>query len=126
MNNQELAAKAAAWWAQKAASYTLNDHGVTPIEQAELNLWSAASVGSATRQQAEVFRSALEKRIRNTLERRRGIMFLDVDYHPDEVLRAAASEAGLQPGVFPQKTQMQIDRGEISVKAGYGCRWEKL
>ncbi len=59
---------------------------------------------------------------------------LSVDYGPDEILHAAATEAGLKKMPFPSKTDVYLTERSVSVSAGYRaetvyhypfscCRW---
>lgn len=48
---------------------------------------------------------------------------IGVDYHPDRMLAEAAARAGIEDNgfIFPSKTNMSVDRGKVTVSAGYGA-----
>lgn len=65
------------------------------------------------------FKESLKKRIKMELLTRISVS-LSVDYGPDDILSAAASESGIIAD-FPWKTHMRIERDKISVSCGYGA-----
>ncbi len=56
---------------------------------------------------------------------------LRVDYHPDEVLLAALSDAGVDRNVaeiaaLPLKTTMRVSARRVMLVAGYGAQWKEI
>lgn len=69
------------------------------------------------------FGEALKPRLMNQYESPHGKFwktYLNVDYHPDQVLADAAKEAGLDMP-FPLKTNMGLTEADVSFSMGYGA-----
>jgi hypothetical protein len=72
--------------------------------------------------QKQIFCNALKNQVLDRVLRGEDV-FLDVDYHPCDVLRQSITLAGIPEDNMPWKTWTQIDvkTGEVTAKNGYGA-----
>jgi hypothetical protein len=119
---QQTAQLAAKWWADKLRKpeHTVHDNGTGNI--------FASFMGKSrqTRHTAEEvnrFETILASYLSDE-----DYMSIATDYRPDDILWAAASEAGFELGDcdLPWKTGMIIDKETVSVRDGYQANWIKL
>lgn len=144
LNDGTCEARAAArWWADQL---TANQDPRTGDAMHEaLTMYARSkSTATVTEEQVEAFTVHLEQAVLEMLrdehsswdkavatEPHVGSAFrrLEVDYHPDEILKGALNAAGIQRragGWLPLKTVMKVDPGRLRVKLGYRAEWEVL
>lgn len=137
-------ARAAARWWRDAIHRPGGPHTGSPRNDGSLAVLSCAVDAAPSAIIADCFEAELAAIIEAEIqiyEKRHSTLDFDyawqwfvsihVDYHPTQILCMAAERAGMIEGeydsfvfsfVFPCKTVMHIDRGRITVSAGYGAR----
>jgi hypothetical protein len=124
---------AAKWWADALRDPGI-DNGETDPMAIGIALMAKSSIPRPSPEQLEAFRAALEVRLEEMLnarpedweeakkERMHGSIFrcVGVDYGPDEILARAGEDAGFATvTLWPWKTYMWINPGDVHVSAGY-------
>ena len=125
--NEQLAKKAAKWWADQLRSGAKLDHGDNSLTgnmtQALAYMSQDAERQGQTTEQIDTFESALAEILLETEPK-----FVGVDYHPDITLQQAADTAGLGLGMttLPWKTSMHFKGEAVFVSCGYGAPSKEL
>ena len=78
-----------------------------------------------TPEKVEKFKTALTNLLKTT-KVEDDYFTLSVDYHPCSDLCLCAQVAEIDESRFPWKTRMYLDKGGVSVSAGYAAPLEKL
>ena len=89
----------------------------------------AMLLGNSGEQLSQDSISAFKKHLGESLIKEfeyRDSIDLSVDYAPCSTLASAAEKAGVDTNKFPWKTFMCISKTEVSVRAGYGAKFEKI
>ena len=124
---KEVAEQIANWWADKICGRVKFDNGDDSETGFMTSMLATMLAKPTTDEQREKFVKALSGRIEG-----KEYLMLSVDYHPDEILRESAEEAGISEGNFPWKTYVIMDRcfGEegyrIRARHGYCAEPEIL
>jgi len=124
---QDAIKKTVDYWASVAFSDKQNWNNGSPEEggggmMAILSNMNALGARSkVTDGQREKFKKVLAEKLEAA-----DCKSLHVDYHPDEMLAAAADEVGIPHSCFPCKTTTQIRNGVAYGKCGYGKEMVKL
>jgi hypothetical protein len=122
----ETARRAAKYWADfiRSGSAPLDNGDNSPTGGMTFVLAKMLQASSPKHySEADAFEKALAAR----LERLDGNhVYIGVDYHPDETLQGAASDAGIALGMtdLPWKTSMRISDDRVLVRQGY-CAEER-
>ena len=130
MNREEGIKKAAKWWGDKVCGPVRHDNGDN--SRGSMMAMLLADLGSSpvSNNAAEVFQKELISRINASLNSGNHRVYLDVDYHPCEMLSQAAKVAGVNTMNFPFKTNMYIevygDECKVEVSDGYGRPYTSL
>jgi 2-methylcitrate dehydratase PrpD len=126
--NIELIAQ---WWADKVTAPSLNWDNGDNSQAGGLTFMLANMLAQQSRNNApsdapEKFKAALIKGLKDsqTYQKSNGthIPFLNVDYHPCEILAQAAAEAGIDASAFPCKSSTQVIDGKALAACGYGAK----
>jgi len=129
--NEELARKAAKWWADQLRNGAKLDNGdpsttgVMTMMMGLLNQQHAAA--ERTPEQEQAFEDALTE-ILLALDDQHARWGFGVDYHPGGILQDAAEQAGIDVDMccLPWKTHMHFEDGEVKVACGYAAPLETL
>lgn len=113
-------AAAVDWWAMSLKRPKF-DNGDDSQQGAVTMMFAMMGNKPVGAEKLKQFRISLRKRLEaNEAAARTGI---HVDYHPDQILRDSAIEAGINPSItsFSWKTMMWFKSGGVQVSAGYGA-----
>jgi len=118
---------AAHWWGNQLRHGAKLDNGATDPANMMVRLVGEAMRRRHPEEQISRFETILARNIDRLPDQGFGKSF-GVDYHPDDILGAAAVEAGLSLGMtdLPWKTRMVIAKGVVTVSSGYGAVAETL
>ena len=129
----EQITKAVDWWMNALRKPTFST--LSPAERhdpresagALLEMVAIAAHQDVPEEKIVAFGAALEASVRKELKNTREV-FLDVDYHPCELLGRALAEAGIQNrmDVLQWKTRMYIGPIHVRVSCGYGVAPEQI
>lgn len=118
-SNEELAAAAAAWWADRMQSRTNKPRLGIGVVDAAASL--ASELPGPDADKVAAFRQHLEARIASALATSSGWLTVRMDYDPDVILSTAMEAAGIDPrdGVLdlPWKTTMDFRADQITVRS---------
>lgn len=129
---REIAIKTAAkWWTDKLRERAPHSNGDN--SRASVFACILADIGSDNIQedQLAVFTTELENGIREAMAENERWVWLNCDYHPVPILRAAAEKAGISELNFPFKTTLEIEqKGDdvyvVMVSDGYAQPYERI
>lgn len=127
VNNHLLDAAVNYWsgFLKNPMSFDMNNG--EPSQYVMMNFLAKVNTKSYPEEGISKFEDILKNYIKNALEiEESSRAYLDVDYHPCNVLRSCLDQAFGEKGynsmtVFPCKTSMWINNQEISVSQGYGA-----
>lgn len=136
--NQEQAAKIGAkWWTDQLAKKSEQNTGDALLSMA--SSWAenkAREINPLTAEKLAVFQSHLEASLLAFIQKTEwlegdpdwgsALRIVGVDYHPDRILREAATKAGINELHFPVKTMMRLDPDGVKVSLGYGGEVEEI
>lgn len=134
MNERRLAKTAAKWWADTFREPVVDDVGDLGVSLQRTSERWKENDRRLDPEMVDRFEDALEANLlgRFSLDNdlyRFGVG-IGVNYHPDEIIRRAAVEAGFdyytQQWGFPAKTRMLIKDTGIEVSAGYAAGYEEV
>lgn len=118
-SNEELAAAAAAWWADRLQSRTTQPRLGIGVVDAAASL--AAALPGHEADKVAAFRRHLEARIASALATSSGWLTVRMDYDPDVILSTAMEAAGIDPRDslldLPWKTAMDFRADQITVRS---------
>lgn len=126
--NKDLVEFAVNYWSgflKNPMSFEM-DNG-EPSQYALFNILAKSGAKSFPEEGIKKFEDTLRNYIKTTLETEgSGRVYLDVDYHPCNVLSSCLDQAFGEKGynsmtVFPCKTDMWLNNQELSVSQGYGA-----
>ena len=127
---QDLARTAARWWGDRLRRPPKMDNGDPRFEAIAHELLSFASDRPVGDKLVRQFEAALESLLLERLQAEGATsVSIRVDYHPDELLQAAAERARLDLRLkLPVKTAMRVDGTErtIEVKHGYSDSFTQI
>lgn len=115
------------WWANAICNPKF-DNG-DDSEAGGMASFLAMLLGNSGEQLSQDSISAFKKHLGESLIKEfeyRDSIDLSVDYAPCSTLASAAEKAGVDTNKFPWKTFMCISKTEVSVRAGYGAKFEKI
>lgn len=127
---------AAKWWADTLRGDPTIDIGDAKLEGV-MN-WARDNTPDVDPETIDAFESVLAEEIEemavdagwNPAKPDQGKIYrsIRVDYHPDEILTHAGEAVGIDVGMttFPSKTDMWIDPGKVTVRAGYSADIETI
>lgn len=118
-SNEELAAAAAAWWADRMLSRTAKPRlGIGVVDAAAA---LASELPGPDADKVAAFRQHLEAEIVIALAKSAGWLTVQMDYDPDVILSNAMEAAGMDPGDgvldLPWKTTMDFRGDQIVVRS---------
>ena len=121
MEYYEIAAK---WWANKIrnvcpGNFNNGDESSTGGIMMMMAMMNAMN-SKVTDESINSFEKRLAENIREYVEAR-GSLTISCDYGPDTLLNEIAKETAIPTNRFPFKTIMWINKGNVSVRAGYGA-----
>ena len=123
-DSNNLVRTAARWWGDRLRRPPKMDNGDPRFEAIAHELLSFANERPVSDSTIRQFEAALESLLLERLRSEEATsVSVRVDYHPDELLQAAADRARLDLRLkLPVKTTMHINGSErtIEVKHGYG------
>lgn len=121
----ESAKIASNWWAEKIQKPTIYDNGdrskIGDMSTLFAFLLASNNRTGLSEESVELFKKTLENLIVTEIELF-GSALVMVDYHPEGILREAASTAQINDSLFPWKTMMNVTEEEVKVSEGYGQR----
>lgn len=123
---QEAAKVAAQWWADQLRRPPKMDNG-DPETAAIAHFMQQQYPSIIPGKNIQAFQIALERKIIEEWESNgKKSVLIEVDYHPDDILKAAAQESGIRliSGVLPIKTLTWVDPGQVELKHGYGAKFQ--
>jgi hypothetical protein len=126
--NTQLINASVEWWAEKIQNGVWDNGDSSALGGMAFgmaNMLAMKSRESITPEKITTFKEFLSELINRRLSERPSLS-LRVDYHPCQILSAAADVAGIPHGVFPCKSGMSICISDEVVKAycGYGKQSE--
>jgi len=115
---QELAKKAAQWWANQLRGRALLDNGDPNPMGMVLSTLLQDRTPEHTEEEIKSFEDALGK---DLIEHNSPRVYLGCDYGPDSILSGAATKAGIALTMtdLPWKTWMNIADDKVIVSVGY-------
>jgi ABC-type branched-subunit amino acid transport system substrate-binding protein len=119
MDKLKVAKTAAKWWAEKVTFPTFNN-GDDSRAAGIAGMLAAMNSKPVTNDQKVEFTQNLALAIGEAMSTQ-PVVYLDVDYHPCQILANAAKQSGVSDDNFPWKHSMRIytNKGTIEVSAGY-------
>jgi hypothetical protein len=132
----EAATVIARWWAQwlrRPATHDNGDRGATAGFGAVLaGMVSARKIEDLSLDAADRFESELRSLVQNARPFGGNERLPDVDYHPNDIIRRAASAAGVADieWIVPVKSSTRVDCVDggyvVRIRHGYGAPWTIL
>lgn len=132
MNKQDIADKAAGWWAKqlrgtKFDAFDAGDEQNSPGDMSWLlaTFSAAKSRTSVSSEKVESFKKNLSDKILSLLSEKDKTI-LSVDYGPDAYLDEVLRSVDLPSNLLPRKTVMWISEKWVSVKFWYNWEVQEL
>jgi hypothetical protein len=121
---QEVAKKAAGWWADfiRARHQAFGNNRTSEA-------WSRilGPMADLKQEHLAAFEADMAKRIEEEMGKpdfRR--LAISCDYAPEGILATSAGATEIDEDRFPKKTKLVIDQQQIRVSVGYGGTWETI
>lgn len=120
--------RAAELWARKLANPVFDNGdnselGFLTMGLASLNIQADKEKQSDAEweKRRQRFKNVLIRNLQDQLER--GYIWLDVDYHPCQILADAAQEAEIPASQFSCKSSVSVHSDKVSTSFGYGAEY---